>query len=79
MSLEWIQGNWAIAVGFMTGAVLWGKTVNDVAKNKEDIKTALTDIGVIKDSIARVETHQEYSRKGIDDIRAALASRRNDD
>lgn len=74
--MSWMQDNWPMLTGFLIGAVTWGKTTNDVAKNKEDIKTALTDIGSMKDAIARIEVHQKYSRDGIDDIKTELRSLR---
>jgi hypothetical protein len=74
--MSWVQENWPIIVGFAGGLVAWGKTTNDVAKNKEEIKTARADIGEMKDAIARIETHQEYTRTGIDEIKRELRAQR---
>lgn len=74
--MSWLQENWPIASGFAIGLIAWGKTLNDVSKNKEDIKGALSSIGDIKDALARVETHQEYTRAGIDEIKKELREQR---
>lgn len=74
--MTWAVDNWPVIGGFAAGLVTWGKTVNDVSQNKKDIANALTDIGGVKDAIARIETHQEYTRTGIDEIRDELRGRR---
>lgn len=75
--MSWVADNWPVLAGFAGGLIVWGKTVNDVAKSKEDVKSARADIGELKDAMARIETHQEYSRAGIDEIKKELIALRN--
>lgn len=78
-TMSWIAENWPMLCGFGAGMVAWGKAVTAISKNKDDIASnskAIADsrkeIGEMKDAVARIETHQQYTREGIDDIRSEL-------
>jgi hypothetical protein len=79
ITLEELRDNWAIVAGFAAGAVAWGKTAmtadsarRSATKAHERADEATKDMTAMKDSIARLETHAEYTVKGIDELRSAL-------
>lgn len=73
--MSWIADNWPVLGGFAAGLVAWGKTTTDVASTKKQTDENIVAITSMKDAIARIETHQEYTRDGIDEIKRTLQGR----
>jgi septal ring factor EnvC (AmiA/AmiB activator) len=71
--MSWLADNWPMVAGFATGLVAWGKTTTDVGNNKNAIVESRNDINTLKDSMARVETHQEYTVKTLDETKKEIA------
>jgi hypothetical protein len=70
--MSWAVENWPVLGGFAAGMIAWGKTLTDVATSKTEIAKVKQDVTSMKDAIARIETHQEYTRTGIDEIKKTL-------
>jgi hypothetical protein len=79
IDLEDIQRNWAIITGFAAGLVAWGETRRTASGAKESSKKAherldatVAQLAAVKETVARLETHAEYTRSGIDEIKDSL-------
>jgi hypothetical protein len=78
--MSWLADNWPMVAGFAAVLVAWGKTTTDVMNNKAAIlemragiaatnNVTRIDIAAVKDAVARIETHIEYTRNALTDIK----------
>ena len=79
VTFEDIQHNWAVITGFAAGLVAWGKTgitaegaKRSAAKAHTRLDETVAALATVKESVARLETHAEYTRGGIDEIKEAI-------